>query len=83
MKTKHFLVFILFASLFRAGHTQKISTLEVVLTKPTSSLSVPAKTDLDAITFLPDSVLNLVEVNGSKRTPVPYQIQNTDHRTLY
>ncbi|MBD0284580.1 MAG: PmoA family protein [Flavisolibacter sp.] len=83
MKTKHFLVFILFASLFRAGHAQKIATLEVVLAKPTSSLSVPAKTDLDAITFLPDSVLNLVEVNGSKRTPVPYQIQNTDHRTLY
>ncbi|MBD0364897.1 MAG: PmoA family protein [Flavisolibacter sp.] len=83
MKTKHFLVFILFASLFRAGHAQKIATLEVVLIKPTSSLSVPAKTDLDAITFLPDSVLNLVEVNGSKRTPVPYQIQNTDHRTLY
>ncbi|MBD0365634.1 MAG: hypothetical protein ICV53_05955, partial [Flavisolibacter sp.] len=82
MNTKHLLAFLLYASIFKINYAQKIATLEAVLTKPTNGLSMPAKTDLDALTFLPDSVLNLVEVNGSKRTPVPYQIQNTDHRTL-
>jgi hypothetical protein len=63
--------------------SQRIATLEVELLKPTSGLSVPAKVDLDAITFLSDSVLSLVEVQGTRRSVVPFQVENKTGRTLY
>ena len=44
---------------------------------------VPAKIDLDAITFLSDSVLSLVEVQGTKRTPVPFQIETKQSSRLH
>src|SRR5437867_5203609 len=62
---------------------QKIATLEVELSQPTNGLSVPVKINLDEITLLPDSVLSLAEVQGAKKTPVPYQVENGDHRSLY
>src|SRR5688572_23458611 len=63
--------------------SQGIATFEVELSKPTSGLAIPAKVDLDAITFLSDSVLSLVEVQGTKRSVVPFQIENRTGRTLY
>src|SRR5687768_18453114 len=63
--------------------SQRIATLEIELLKPTSGLSVPAKVDLDAITFLPDSVLSLVEIQGNNRSVVPFQVDNNTGRTLY
>lgn len=62
---------------------QRIATLEVELPNSTEGLSVPAKIDLDAITFVADSALALIEIQGTKRTPVPFQIDNGDVRTLY
>ena len=55
-----------------------IATLQVDVPQPTNGMSAPASTNLDAITFLPDSVLTLVKVDGGKRTPVPFQITNGD-----
>jgi hypothetical protein len=66
-----------------AAFAQRIVSIEVDLSKPTSGLQLPAKIDLDAITSLPDSVISLVEVQGSKRTPVSFQIENKESRTLY
>lgn len=71
----------LFCAIFAASLAQGIARLEVGLNSPASN--VPVKTDLDAITFLPDSVLRLEEVLGTKRIHVPFQIENADHRILH
>ncbi len=65
------------------AQAQKITTFEVQVEKPASGLSIPAKADLDAVTFLPDSVLSLVEVRGKNRIPVAYQVEFTDRRLLH
>jgi hypothetical protein len=81
---KYPLVFLLiFVASVTYVSAQRVATFEVLLDKPTNGLSIPAKTDLDAVTFLPDSLLSLAEVRGNKRIPVPYQIETTDHRVLH
>jgi len=80
------LAFFLFCILISTtNYAQKIATFEVQLDKPTNGLHVPAKADLDAATFLPDSVLSLVEVRGrgKLRVTTPYQIETTDRRVLH
>ncbi len=62
---------------------QKITSFEIKLNKPTNGLQVPASADLDAVTFLADSVLSLVEVRGGTRIPVPYQIENSGKRIIH
>lgn len=62
---------------------QKVSTFEIVLDRPTGGLQVPASLDLDAHTFLADSLLTLVETTGGNRRELPYQIETTGHRILH
>jgi hypothetical protein len=62
---------------------QKIRTIEVKLDKPANGLQVPVSADLDALTFLADSTLSLVELRDGKRVPVPYQVETTDRRMLH
>ena len=82
MRTRLFLsvVFVLIWSLTVQG--QKIATIEVDLSKPMKGLTIPASIDLDAITFLPDSELSLQEVQGSRRVPAPFQVDNKSRREL-
>ncbi len=86
MKKK--LVFILLFHSFVSfsANPQVIATLEVnVKNNPDSyrdELSIPVKVDLDAITLLPDSVLQLAEVNGKTKTAIPYQLEYNDRRIL-
>jgi hypothetical protein len=54
-----------------------------VLNKTTAAIDVPVDVNLDAITFLPDSMINLVEVRGGKKIPVPCQVENRGTRFLY
>lgn len=61
---------------------QVLATLELSLKSNNSGLSIPVKVDLDAITFLPDSLLQLVQVNGNAKIPVPYQVEFADRRIL-
>ena len=65
------------------GFAQRVATLEVVVSPTSNSLETPVKTSLDALTFLPDSVLTLVEVQGTKRTNVPFQIEHGAERTVH
>src|SRR5260221_11200438 len=81
-KRKYFLLLLFSMVLFTNSHAQKIATLEVELTKSANGVNVPVSTNLDAITFLPDSVLNLVKVNGNKRIPVAFQISEGKERML-
>ncbi|MEO5782439.1 MAG: PmoA family protein [Ginsengibacter sp.] len=81
MKRKFlFILFFYLLAYFYAG-AQVLATLEVNL-KNNNSLSIPVKVDLDAITLLPDSVLQLIEVTDKTKTPIPYQIEYTDKRIL-
>lgn len=69
---------------FFAGlYAQKIATLEVVLSSASTELAVPVKTKLNAITFLSDTALSLVKVDGDKRAAVPFQIEDGEQRTLH
>jgi Methane oxygenase PmoA len=80
---KNILSLVFCVSIFASGFAQKLATLEVELASPTIGLSVPLKIELDAVTFLPDSVLSLEEVRGNKKIPVAYQIENEGSRTLH
>jgi hypothetical protein len=62
---------------------QKIASFQINLHKPANGLNIPASADLDAVTFLSDSVLKLIEVRDGKRISVPYQIETTDRRIIH
>jgi len=67
-----------------AAAPQRIATLEVDISRPMNGLAIPASADLDAITFLPDSALALLQVQSdNKRLPVPFQINQDGRRTLH
>lgn len=61
---------------------QKIATFEVEMPAPTSGLSLPVTVDLDNVTFVADSSLSLVEVDGKTTTEIPFQIRESGRRTI-
>jgi hypothetical protein len=65
------------------SYSQKIATLEVELTIATFGLDVPVSINLDEVTYLSDTIINLVEVKGDKKIAVPFQIEPGDPRKLY
>jgi hypothetical protein len=64
-------------------YAQRIASLEVKAQKNNSALEIPVQVNLDAITLLPDSILQLVEIKGKSKTPVAYQVEFEDHRILH
>ena len=62
---------------------QRIATLEVDIARPANGVDEPVSVILDGITLLADTQLNLVEVQGAKKVPLPFQIENGDHRILH
>lgn len=59
------------------ARAQHIATFNVDLSRPTNGLSVPVAVDLDPITSLPDSALQLVRViTSDKIYPVDFQIED-------
>lgn len=62
---------------------QHIARFEVKLKNQQQGLITPVKVNLDGITFLPDSVLQLVEIQGKNRIPVSFQIENANQRNLH
>lgn len=62
---------------------QTVAKFDVLLDKPTGGLQVPASLDLDARTFLSDSLLTLVETTGGGRKEITYQVETTDRRILH
>jgi len=63
-------LFMITCTFARAQH---IATFNVDLSRPTNGLSVPVEVDLDPITSLPDSAIQLI---GPDRSPVAYQIED-------
>lgn len=64
------------------SRAQKIATFEIRLPVAANGLDIPVSVDLDAITFVHDSSLQLLEVNNNTTRPVPFQVQQGDHRML-
>ncbi|MDP4275472.1 MAG: PmoA family protein [Bacteroidota bacterium] len=74
---------IIFLTVFYINcKAQRIATIEVALPKTAVNICVPVQINLDAITFLPDSVLNLMEKSGENKVLVNFQIENGNQRTL-
>jgi hypothetical protein len=69
--------------LVSVSYSQKIASFEVELSKSTYGLDVPVNVDLDGITYVSDTLLNLYEVKGSNRTSVASQIEPGDPRKLH
>src|SRR5215467_13252337 len=80
---KKYFLFLVFGFLIQNLSAQKIATFEIELSKPANGLDVPVNIDLDDITFIKDSSLSLVKVDGNKKTAAPFQIRNGEHRTIY
>lgn len=82
MKRNFLLLAVFCGIIFANGYAQKIATLEVQFNGAGVGMDVPVTTDLNAITHLPDTALSLVEIDGNKRTAVPFQIEDGEYRTL-
>jgi len=65
------------------GNSQKIASLEVTLAKPTFGIEIPVMLNLDNVTFISDTLLELYEIKGKSRIPVSFQVEQGDHRKLY
>ena len=80
--SKNALVIVLLLSVSNC-YSQKIASFEVEFPKPSYELDIPVSINLDDLTYIPDSLLNLYEVRGSKRTAIPFQIEAGDPRKLH
>lgn len=67
MLKKRLLFLVVCVVVFSRTYCQKLPTLEVNLSKPANGLSAPAKTNLDVITLLANSIVTLAEVKSNKR----------------
>lgn len=83
---------LLVAGLRAAGQGRELAVLQVPLLYPVGAvdnlrgpgeLAIPVYTDLDALTLLPDSALELVEVRGVAHVFVPIQIEHGASRQLH
>lgn len=82
-RKKSALLAALLAGLSFTLSAQTIAGFKVLLPKATNGLAIPASVNLDEITFLADSSLALLEIDGNRKNPVPFQIKQEGHRVLY
>ncbi|HYM92892.1 MAG TPA: PmoA family protein, partial [Chitinophagaceae bacterium] len=80
---KHFLLTAAIVGASVISSAQYIARFEVQLPVATNGLDVPASINLDDVTFQADSSFVLVELANGKQVPVPFQISENEHRTLY
>ena len=77
---------LILVSIFYTGlicsHAQSIATFKVEFQKETNKFNVPVSINLDEVTFLPDTAISLFEVKNDRKIPIPFQIENGEHRIL-
>jgi hypothetical protein len=78
-----FLLIAGFCFITGVSYSQRIATLEVDLAKSTFGLDVPVSINLDEVTYVSDTILNLVQVRGNERIAVPFQIELGEPRRLF
>lgn len=82
MRMYKFLMIALPAIIWLQTSAQKIATFEVDLSTETNGLEVPVSVSLKGINLPADATLSLVKINGSKKTPVPFQFTSGGERML-
>jgi hypothetical protein len=76
-------VLLLCTAVAASVNAQRVATLRATTTGK-EQLSIPMQTALDAITTLPDSSLQLVEIRDGKKVNIPFQISSSANgRDLY
>lgn len=66
-----------------ASQAQRIATLQVT-TSGKEKLNIPMQVNLDALTYIADSSLQLLEVINGKKSSIPFQVEATgSNRTLH
>lgn len=73
---------VIFMVMSMTVNAQKLASLEVQFSGSPSGLHIPVHTELDDITHLSDIMLSLVQIQGQKRIPVPFQVVNGPQRRL-
>jgi hypothetical protein len=83
MNLRRLLLLTILSGIHVHANAQRIATFDVDASRLPVDMSDIASIDLDQLTFLSDTILHLVEVDGTKRTEVPYQIEHGESRKLY
>lgn len=78
---RRLLCLVCWSMLTAPGSAQRLATFTVPPTP--GGLDLPVTVDLDQVTPVQDSALSLYRVSGSHRTPVPFQVQEGEVRTLH
>lgn len=65
-----------------SSYAQPIASFEVPLSKAVNGIEIPVSINLDEITFMPDSTLSLIEIQGNKKIPTAFQISQGKQRNL-
>src|SRR5690349_6318644 len=76
------LLLFIFTGIAGVSVAQPLAVLEVDLSA-SAGTDIPVSVSLENFSVLPDSVLSLVEIQGNKTTPVPFQIRQGEQRTLH
>lgn len=79
-----FLLVVLLTLSLAPGRAQQLASFQVQLDQRYhAGLAIPVQVNLDAITYLPDSALQLVQVSGKERKPIAFQVEKNGHRSLH
>ncbi len=80
---KHFFFVLLCTYLTISTQAQTVATFKVMLPTTTNGLDIPVSIHLDELSFLSDSVISLFQIEGNKKTAIPFQITAGGDRKLY
>ncbi len=80
---RRLLILVIFISAYQNTRGQNIATLEVTLPVSAYDLEIPVFVNLDAITYLADTLLSMYEIKGNARTAIPFQIEMGRERKLH
>jgi len=73
---------LVFSQIYFIGYSQKVATLELVLSNAPDRFDLPVSINLDEITYESDTLLVLYEIKSDTRIIVPFQIEPGNPRRL-
>ena len=76
------LIAALLTVIMQVGLSQKIASIEVEFQETTQGVAIPVSIDLDGITYVSDTLLNLYLISGGGRIPVLFQVEPGASRRL-
>lgn len=77
------LLIVLSGLIFFTASAQRPLRFVIDLPKDAGGLYVPVSADIGGLISLPDTLLSLTEIQGSKKIPVGFQVGRGGKRTLY